>query len=354
MAQREDRAVGREWIAQLPGGEPCAYVGQLAADAMAAARREDGNAYDHTRDAVMALLRAAERQHTGVPEALARAKDLYLTTVGSDRGGDSVAAGEFDRFTETGAVKIMQDPSELVEQGCDCTQDWADTAKYVSVDGSPEHPQHQGDRDSGGIGGQSTDTTFDVWAVPVPLHVDLPELPLNDLAPVLRDLVTEVAEATQTPPDVSLVMALAAVSTATVGAYQVQVCRGWVEALSFYGLTAMPSGSRKSAVVQIITAPLVHAEQLLVLEAEAGITEDLTLRHVREDQAAAQRKKAAKTSAPEDEANLVSLMKVLEAMIANAPVEPRLLAEDTTAEKLALMMAEQRGAMGGSRPRRRS
>jgi hypothetical protein len=33
-------------------GEPCRHVGKLAADLHGAARREDGNAYDTTRDAI--------------------------------------------------------------------------------------------------------------------------------------------------------------------------------------------------------------------------------------------------------------------------------------------------------------
>jgi hypothetical protein len=48
------------------------------------------------------------------------------------------------------------------------------------------------------------------WAVPVPLHADLPEPPLDHIAPVLHRLVAEVSEATQTPPDIAFVMALAA------------------------------------------------------------------------------------------------------------------------------------------------
>jgi hypothetical protein len=346
-AGRAGRAAGREWITRLPGGSPCAYVAQLAADVMAAARREDGNAYDYSRDAVLALLRAGERDHPGVPEVLERARTVYVATVGADRGGNRFAESEFLRFTETGAVKVLETPSEPADIGCDCAQDDdAESEKGVSEEASPEHPQPDGDQGSGCSGDAPSDTTFREWAVPVPLHVDLPELPLGDIAPVLRDLVAEVAEATQTPPDVAFMMALAAVSTATVGAFQVEVQRGWFEVLSLYTVAALPSGARKSAVVQMIAAPLVHAEQLLALEARAGITEDLTLRQVREDQAQAQRKKAAKSKAPEDEADLVSMMQALKRMEEDAPVEPRLLAEDVTAERLAVMMAEQGGAMG--------
>ncbi|MQA92814.1 MAG: hypothetical protein GEU90_21760 [Gemmatimonas sp.] len=52
---RENRERASDWFAELEDGEPCSCIGQTAADALAAARREDGNAYDHTRDAVLAL-----------------------------------------------------------------------------------------------------------------------------------------------------------------------------------------------------------------------------------------------------------------------------------------------------------
>ncbi|MEP6760424.1 MAG: bifunctional DNA primase/polymerase, partial [Sporichthyaceae bacterium] len=55
---REAHKAGRDWLDELPDGQACTYVGTLAADCRAAATREDGNAYDHTRDAVLALLRA--------------------------------------------------------------------------------------------------------------------------------------------------------------------------------------------------------------------------------------------------------------------------------------------------------
>ena len=46
-SRRETDQRAREWIAALPTGEPCAYVGKLAAELHGAARREDGNAIRH-------------------------------------------------------------------------------------------------------------------------------------------------------------------------------------------------------------------------------------------------------------------------------------------------------------------
>jgi hypothetical protein len=119
-SKREEDTRAKEWLRALPGGEPCAFVGRLAADALAAARREDGSAYDNTRDAVFALLRAGETGHPGLRRALAATQDAYVQTVAATRGGESVAKGEFRRFTLGAATKILAAPGERAGRGCDC------------------------------------------------------------------------------------------------------------------------------------------------------------------------------------------------------------------------------------------
>lgn len=115
---RERERAARDWLRALPSGEPCRYVGRLAADALAAARRESGAAYDHTRDAVLALVRAGEVGHPGVRDVLARVRAEYVGTVAETRGGESIAAGEYDRYLYGGVELVLADPSE--RSGCDC------------------------------------------------------------------------------------------------------------------------------------------------------------------------------------------------------------------------------------------
>ena len=136
--RRSELGPAREWLRALDAGEPCAYVGRVAADALAAARREDGAAYDATRDAVLALLRAAERGHPGVGRMLPQVRTAYVGTVGGDRGGTSVAGGEFDRFTETGAATVLGTPTAEAERGCRCWPPQSSGAPTSSADGVSE------------------------------------------------------------------------------------------------------------------------------------------------------------------------------------------------------------------------
>jgi hypothetical protein len=125
-ATRKDRQGGREWLATLPAGDPCSYVAKMAADLRAAAGREDGSAYDHTRNVVMALLRAAERGHHGAVGVLAHGRKDYVATAGKDRG-ERTAEAEFDRFTESGAAKVLAAPAPEAGRGCDCVDEWLTT-----------------------------------------------------------------------------------------------------------------------------------------------------------------------------------------------------------------------------------
>jgi hypothetical protein len=118
--RRAADAEARTWLKTLPKGEPCAFVGRLAADALEATRREGGSAYENTRDATLALLRAGEAGHPGVGRMLKRVGTAYVETVAASRGGKSVAEGEFVRFTLGGVRKVLAQPGVRAGRGCDC------------------------------------------------------------------------------------------------------------------------------------------------------------------------------------------------------------------------------------------
>ncbi len=119
--RRESEHRARKWIRGLATGDPCTYVGKLAAEGLASARRENGTAYDHVRDDVLALLQAGEKGHSGVPNVLAMVRAEYVATVRADRAGDAIAGGEFDRLELGGVARILANPSDG-EPGCDCPE----------------------------------------------------------------------------------------------------------------------------------------------------------------------------------------------------------------------------------------
>ncbi len=120
-AKREHQKAARAWLRELPDGEPCEYVAKLAADAKVAAGRGEGGAHDNTLGPVLALLRAGETGHPGVPGVIDRVRDIFVETV-KDRAPKKEAGAEFDRLVDGGVAKVLAEPGERAGQGCDCVK----------------------------------------------------------------------------------------------------------------------------------------------------------------------------------------------------------------------------------------
>lgn len=96
------------------------------------------------------------------------------------------------------------------------------------------------------------------WPDPVPLteYAELPAFPLSALPATLRDWVVAEAHATQTPPDLPAMLALAMVAIPCQRVMIVHVRAGWSEPLCLYTAPVLPPGTRKSAVMADAREPL--------------------------------------------------------------------------------------------------
>ncbi|WP_425464800.1 DUF3987 domain-containing protein [Nonomuraea terrae] len=121
------------------------------------------------------------------------------------------------------------------------------------------------------------------WETPAPLgqRGELPPFPVHALPAWVAEHVSAVTEETQTPLDLASCVSLAALSTAAGGRAVVNVRGSWVEPVNLFVLVAMPPGSRKSAVFRAMTAPLVHAEAVLLSRIGSQIAEAEVARHRR-------------------------------------------------------------------------
>lgn len=119
---------------------------------------------------------------------------------------------------------------------------------------------------------------------PVPLGARrlLPMFPVDALPSWVGDCVAAVAEATQTPVDLAGCVALACLSTAAGGKAVVIPRDGWSEQVNIYTVTALPPGSRKSAVFRAMTRPLMEAEKALAdVAGPARVEAEVALRVAR-------------------------------------------------------------------------
>ena len=90
---------------------------------------------------------------------------------------------------------------------------------------------------------------------------ELPAFPVEVLPGWLGEYVAAVATATQTPPDLAGMLALAVLATVAAGAVEVQPRPGWHEPLCLFVAVGMDAGTRKSSVFSALTRPVAEFER---------------------------------------------------------------------------------------------
>lgn len=190
----------------------------------------------------------------------------------------------------------------------------------------------------------SVDSAFEglrEWSDPIPLDEPEPDrIPVDALPPVLRAHVVSVANATQTPADMALPLALAAVAVCVQGKVIVEIRSGWTEPVNIYAISVAPPASRKSAVFDMIFSPLNEweVEQARKEAPDRQAMEDR--REVMEKRLEAAKRDAAKGGPLE----LVEAAR-LELLNVKVPPITRLNAPEATPEALVPLMAEQGGRL---------
>jgi replicative DNA helicase len=197
------------------------------------------------------------------------------------------------------------------------------------------------------LAGELADTTSAAhgsqgWEPPVPfgLTAELPGFPVEVLPGWLGEYVAAVATATQTPPDLAGMLALAVLATVAAGAIEVEPRPGWREPLCLFMAVGMDAGARKSAVFTALTRPVAEFERDQAAAALPGITETATLRRIA-DQAAAHAEAAAgkAPTSQQEEARAEAIARAAEASSLVVPPIPRWLVDDATPEALAGLLA---------------
>ena len=170
-----------------------------------------------------------------------------------------------------------------------------------------------------------TPVSFPVWALPAWLGV----------------WVTAEAMATQTPADLAATHSIGALSGVLAKKVVVEVKPGWTEAVCTFTVVALPSGDRKSPVHRDTFKPLHDRERELAKKLGPEIKRQQAKRDVLDRQYKSAVIAAARdgTGSSEAEKCADELDKL------QVPVLPRLVVDDTTTEKLGILMAEQGGKL---------
>jgi replicative DNA helicase len=187
-----------------------------------------------------------------------------------------------------------------------------------------------------------------LWDVPVPLagRVVPPPFPVDVYPPWLGDMVTGVAEFTQTDTAMAGTVALAVLSACAGGRLEVEGKPGWREPVNVFVAVIAEPGERKSPVHGALTAPLFAAQQTLVERARPRVEEAATLKDVATRTAEQAKASAAKTDPTKrDDATADAVAAALAAEAITVLTLPRLIADDVLPEKLTSLMAANGGRM---------
>lgn len=190
--------------------------------------------------------------------------------------------------------------------------------------------------------GQPMQTPAPEWPDPIlPGMVKAPEIPATILPGWLGAMCGAVADSTQTPPALAVMVGLSVLAAVLQRRFEVSpFADDYTEPLALWTLTALPSGARKSAVFSAMTAPLLRWEKL---EHDRGRSERgrvASARKVAEKRIERLLSDAAKAK---DDHERERIRAEIQHEKDTMPAElraPRLFTEDVTAERLQAMLAE--------------
>ena len=176
----------------------------------------------------------------------------------------------------------------------------------------------------------------------------LPPFPSHVLPTVLREWIEAEAEATQTPADLPGLLALAVCSAAIARKIEVAVRDSWREPVNLYVAVLLEPANRKSAVFSDATNPLRTAERESIEQNRSRIARESAQRRQAENRLRSLEKKAA---SKDDESVRNEAIAQAEALADwPEPVLPRLIVDDSTSEKLGIVLAEQDGRIASMSP----
>lgn len=175
---------------------------------------------------------------------------------------------------------------------------------------------------------------------------DLPVFPVDSLPLDLREYVEAVANNIQVPVDMAASFALAVCALCVQGKYTIQPKAGWVEPLNLYIAVVAPPSERKSPTINAVTRAVYDFEreenERLTPLVEAYKTQHNILSRRLNNLIEA----ASKPKATEDIAlDVRAAQDELSRCDQNAVTLLRLIADDTTPEALASLMAANNGRM---------
>jgi putative DNA primase/helicase len=186
------------------------------------------------------------------------------------------------------------------------------------------------------------------WPDPIlPGHVRPPEIPANLLPSWIASMVQSVAASTQTPTAIGVLCALGVLATAMHRRFEVAPWDdSYTEPLSLWGLSASPSGTRKSGVMVPMIGPLVRWEKHMRDRMRGEIARVASARDVAKKRIERLLQDAARAKDDIERENVRAEIQREHEGMPDEVRAPRLFTGDTTPERLQQLLVEHGERMG--------
>lgn len=176
------------------------------------------------------------------------------------------------------------------------------------------------------------------WQDPIKLEsAQLPAWPKDIFQGSMGNFVNALSESTETPPELSAMMVLSAISAAAQGKYCVRVKPDYFEPVNIWACAALAPGNRKTAVYKEAIAPLHKWEkekrEAMEPEIKRAQADDATMR----ERIKHLRAQASKANGAEFEQFKAEIADI-EANLPEIPTPPQVWAQDVTPENLGVIM----------------
>ena len=182
------------------------------------------------------------------------------------------------------------------------------------------------------------------WPEPsIPGVLKTPDIPCSILPGIWGEFAQAVSDNTQTPPAMSVLVALGVLATLLQGRYEIDL-KSHREVLALWCVSVSASGTRKSAVMGEFQAPLLRWEKLLRDRMRRDIVRNEAIRSTTLKRIEGLKQAASKAKGDEIKA-IRSEIEAEEMAMPDVMRAPTLFTEDTTPETMQRLVSDNRGRM---------
>lgn len=181
------------------------------------------------------------------------------------------------------------------------------------------------------------------WCDPVSFgELDVPEISSNLIPSFLGEYCKAVTAMTQTPAGLAVMYALSVAATTLQKKFEVSPYSDeYVEPVNLWTATGLDPGTRKTAVKNAFTIPLIQWEQSKSDELKPMIRETAHVRDINQKRIDQLKARASKVDAePDERAGFLRDIMRIEGETPEELIPPRLWTDDVTPERLQNLMAD--------------